>query len=101
MSNIPIQMATQAATSPVITPSKCPACGKDESIKEVCGHCGHVYEKTDDGNFLLELAAIVSVVLIVSWFCVTVIYWMSERNDETLAQILLEQWEFIRGLRIW
>jgi len=31
---------------------KCPSCGKDENIIEVCKHCGHEHE--DDGLYYDE-----------------------------------------------
>jgi len=94
-------MMNQAAQNNNDDEDVCPACGKPESIKVVCGHCGHEYAvDSDDGGVDVDLI----VLAVIVWVLFTIIWWLMDQcinPRPTLLDILRTQWNFLRGLRIW
>ncbi len=82
-------------------PSRCPECGKPEDIKQVCRHCGHEYSEEGVSGWWVLWLILGTVAAL--WLLSTVVYWLLEQgfSNPTLLEVLKEQGEFFRGLRIW
>ena len=91
--------------TPIIVPvqsekAKCPSCGKDEKIIEVCKHCGHEYK--DEPLTFLEGCVGALIILFIIWFIVTLINWLFVNFDnESLFEIIKGQWAWLTALRIF
>jgi len=93
---------------PIIIPTEsepdvCPECGRSEDIKRVCRHCGYEYpESSEDFRWYHILAGIVFILLAVVLFCWilwTLIEWLSW--SDSLVDVLKDQWEWLKSIRIW
>lgn len=92
--------------TPIITPVPvkpvlCPSCGKPESIKRICRHCGHEYHYSPVSN--LTLTVIILCVAAGIYVFFTVAYWLLEQDltHPTLLDVLKIQASFFSNLRIW
>lgn len=80
---------------------KCPKCGKDEDVKQVCKHCGHEYEDDEP-----SLKAMFFIVFGILWVATTIIAWITdnatshypERDSYSLIEIIVIQFDFIINL---
>ena len=79
------------------SPSTCPSCGKNEKTKTVCVHCGHEYVDTD-GGVLIPILVILSVIIILMYLTVTVVWWLAD--GVPLFQVFRDQWEWVKSVRI-
>lgn len=83
--------------------NKCPKCGKEESIIEVCSHCGYEYE--NEFTLFQSIMIILITILIISlitYIIVTLITWFVNVSDGvTLFDVLRSQLKWIRNIRIW
>lgn len=78
---------------------KCPACGKPESVKQTCNHCGHEYteEEMKEVDITLKQVLVVGGFLLLGgWVLFTLLYWMAEGN--TLVEVLKGQVEWVKEL---
>lgn len=78
--------------------SKCPKCGRPEEKVTVCKHCGYEYSSDDVGCGGCIIFVIVCIISI--WIIGTVIYWLSNNNTKSLLDVLIDQWNWIKELRI-
>jgi hypothetical protein len=88
---IPIHTRTEKST--------CPSCGKPESIKETCNHCGYQYERENDGVLVVLFIVILAIVGLF-WFCFTCLDWFLCGNCG-ISDILGNQIDWIKNKRIW
>lgn len=78
----------------------CPECGKKENILTICKHCGHVYEEEKSSLTRLDVLFLICIV----WVIITVIFWLMNvgtGEDVSLFEMFVEQWDFVKKLRIW
>lgn len=84
--------------------ARCPKCEKIENIKSICGHCGHEYPADEDAGGWLSVIAAVALFLLAVWLIVTIAVWMfaaTSYHAPTLWDLLVAQWQFLAGLRLW
>lgn len=80
-------------------PDTCPKCGKEEDIKQVCGHCGYVYPEDDESsNWWVPIAVIIFIIL-VFWVLWTLVQWFGGFED-SLWEVLKMQWRWVSRLKI-
>lgn len=100
-------MAIQATSSHTSSdePDRCPKCGKEEDIKQVCKHCGYEYEETDnDLSGWSIVFGTLSFIGIGIWLAITIYVWIAESgasNPSTLIDVLVSQYDFVSRLRVW
>ena len=86
----------------IVPPPNCPHCGELEQIQRVCGHCGYVYEHV--GHSFPQMVAVLFFVVYFTWLAVTLLQWLTPHGvtgkSKTLVQVLAEQREWFKGIRI-
>ena len=78
------------------SPSTCASCGKIEKTKTVCAYCGQEYLDVDGG--VLIPVFILSVIIILIYLTVTVVWWLVD--GVPLFQVFHDQWEWVKSVRI-
>jgi uncharacterized protein (DUF983 family) len=68
-----------------VNPPTCPSCGKDESIKKLCRHCGYEYSENDSS--LVVVVSIIGAVLIIMMLSGFVL-WLDNGGSQTILEIL-------------
>jgi len=81
-------------------PPKCPECGKEENIKQICKHCGYEYPEEEINGFMTFLG----IVLII-WLILTIAWWIADNSSlgekRSLWEIIKVEFEFITSLKIF
>ena len=79
---------------------KCPECGKEEDIKQVCKHCGYEYPEEEETNGCMTAL----VVMLIIWLVITIIWWIADNNSlgekRSLWETIKAQYHFITSLKI-
>jgi hypothetical protein len=91
MNFIPIQFFLQQPEP------KCPKCGQDEDVKQVCKHCGYEYEEESGlsfGDVLLLVFIVIGGAFLFLWLVWTFITWFDHENL-TLLDVLKNQGEYL------
>jgi hypothetical protein len=83
--------------------SKCPECGKDEEIIEVCKNCGHKYpEEEVSWKFYVGITILIIISI---WLMATMVTWIeaTHRRDITLVEYVKDQGIYIKDLskKLW
>lgn len=85
------------------SPKLCPKCGKPENKQVICKHCG--YEYVDEPLSDCDIFVVFISACVVIWLLITVIYWFADNGEfgdhQTLWQIIVGQWEWLKALRLW
>lgn len=78
--------------TPIIIPTnheepKCPNCGKNENIIQVCKHCGYEYDEENAKwwEFLLATIVIVIITVIFIFSVWTIMDWLSDFDNKHLS----------------
>lgn len=94
---IPIPMITQTEKP------TCPSCKQNESIKEVCNHCGYVYQRESDSilSWVIFILTILFSFILFMVFIFTVLNWAT--GDHTLIQEIQNTGKYFIKLfnRLW
>jgi predicted RNA-binding Zn-ribbon protein involved in translation (DUF1610 family) len=73
----------------------CPSCGKVESIKEVCRHCGHEYEESSSAlGTVMFTFLILFVIFGGAWAFITTLEWIIG-DTNSLTEVLRSQYEWL------
>ena len=92
---------------PIIIPTQtgipvCPECGKLENVINVCKHCGHEYK---DKKWSISFTIFFCICVFIGIYLVVMtIGWLFKNGigyNISFLEMLLEQWDFIRNLRIF
>lgn len=83
-------------------PDYCPKCGKEENIKTVCAHCGHVYIKKSTSWWKIPITFLVVIFIVVVFLgvLITIVTWLVN-GDISLFETLKNQWKWFNELRVW
>lgn len=85
------------------SPEICPECGRPEHIIEVCKHCGYEYSTNDElsfTTFCIGFLIVVCVLILGIWAASTTFDWLCGYENKSLVDILQNQWNWVRNLRI-
>ena len=79
---------------------KCPSCGKEEDVVEVCKHCG--YEYKDEPLSFIDRCVIFLIISFAIWFIVVMAHWLLFNFDNnSLFEIIKGQWTWLKALRVF
>jgi len=78
----------------------CPDCGKPENTKEVCLHCGHVYEEADvtTAGELMAGILCVAVIFIFSFLVLSLFQWLD--GCGSLHEIIIDKVKYLLSLEL-
>lgn len=79
---------------------RCPNCHcvEDTVTKTVCNKCGYEYEEEDD--IVASEVFIALLILVVFIYLFSTIFWWCV-NDDSLLQVIKNQWNWIKGRKVW
>lgn len=91
-------------------PDRCPDCGKKESTKKVCRHCGYEYKIESGGNVGWDIFWSMLIIFGCIWFAMVIIYWLFLQDAfwedkktliECFAYPFLALIDAIKDAKIW
>ena len=88
-------------------PDRCPKCGKEEDVKQVCKNCGYEYPE-EEGAPWWQWLIFIGLILLGLTILGIIIGWLAGAfNDDyygekkSLVQCFGVVWQWIRSLKIW
>lgn len=83
-------------------PEECPSCHKTEDIIEVCAHCGYKYPEGKDDLNGWHFLWVIFLAMFSGYILITLGSWtFANYSNQSLVEIIQDQWHWLPTLRIW